>query len=134
MMRGTASDDDVAWLKSKVQDQDFIKNLQVYGNFMHGTHVAGISAKLAPEAKILAVKLIPTEVKLPFTITKNQIENGLGMFLLKQGLGALAKQQMQLMVEIGAYVDGHSVDVANGSFGTGYAQAKMIVETLAKQF
>jgi len=132
MMRGTASDDDVAWLKAKVQDQDFIKNLQVYGNFMHGTHVAGISARLAPEAKILAVKLIPTEVKLPFTITKNQVENGLGMFLLKQGLGALAKQQMKLMVEIGAYVDGHAVDVANGSFGTGYAQAEMIVGALAK--
>ncbi|MCO4793739.1 MAG: S8 family serine peptidase [Bacteriovoracaceae bacterium] len=130
MMRGTASDADMTWLREKVQDADFIKNLQIYGNFMHGTHVAGITAKLAPQAKILAVKLIPTEVKLPFTVVNP--ENGLGMFLLKQGLGALAKQQMKLMVEIGAYVDGHAVDIANGSFGTGYAQAKMIVETLAK--
>lgn len=130
MMRGTASDDDLAWLRKMIEDQDFIKSLQVYGNFMHGTHVAGISAKLAPEAKVLAVKLIPTEVKLPFLVGSEK--NGLGVTLVKKGLEVLAKQQMKLMVEIGAYVDGHAVDVANGSFGTGYAQASMIVEVIFK--
>ena len=130
---GTATEDDIAWMRSKIEEADFVKQLQIYGNFMHGTHVGGIAIKNSVDAKLLAVKLIPTEVSLPFNV-KPSGDKGLGMFLLKQALGALAKQQATLMGEIGAYVHSHKADIANGSFGTGYPQAKMIVETLIKTF
>ena len=135
---GTVTDAERAWMRAKFEDQEFVKNLQTYGNFMHGTHVAGISARDADEAKVLAVKLIPTEVKLPIPTPDadeddSNLDGGdLGIGLLKAGLTQLAKQQMKLLVEIGEYVGNHKADVANGSFGTGYPQSRMIVEALFK--
>ena len=68
---GYATQDDLTWLKEMYGNKEFLKGLQVYGNFMHGTHVAGIAVKNASEAKILSVKLIPTEVKLSLSDPKN---------------------------------------------------------------
>lgn len=126
---GTATQEEKDWVKMKMQDEEFVKSLQVYGNFMHGTHVAGITAKDSDLAQVMAVKIIPTEVKLPGQ--KNIKDNGLGLTLLKQGLKLLAGQQMQMLTTVARYVDGHKVDIANGSFGTGYPQARMIVDMLA---
>src|SRR5690606_13780636 len=109
----------------------------IFGNFVHGTHVAGITVK-NNDSKILSVKLIPTEVKLPFShSTLSQVEvgpmqekEGLRWRLLRTGLSTLAEQQMLLLEEIATYVNGHKADIANGSFGTGFAQAKMITDNL----
>lgn len=141
MMSGTATQADIDWAKAIIKDEEFIKKITIYGNFMHGTHVAGIAANGNLDSQILAVKLIPTEVKLPFSIVKElekmkevkaQNQEGVRMWLLKKGLDLLAGQQMVLLTEIARYVDSHKVNIANGSFGTGFAQAKMIVEPLAK--
>jgi cell wall-associated protease len=141
MMKGTATQAEIDWARTMIQDQEFIKKISIYGNFMHGTHVAGIAAKGNLDSQILAVKLIPTEVKLPFSIIKEldklkKLKSGnqenARMWLLKQGLGLLAGQQMVLLTEIARYVGSHKADIANGSFGTGFAQAKMIVGALAK--
>jgi subtilisin family serine protease len=144
LMLGTVSEEDLAWARTMIQDEEFIKQISIYGNFMHGTHVGGIALKPTPESKLLAVKLIPTEVKLPgqesvksmIAAKKNagEPQEGIGMWLLKQALGQLAKQQMLQLEEIAAYVGNHKADVANGSFGTGWPQARMIVETLGKTF
>lgn len=134
MIKGTATQDDRDWVADKVTEEDFIKKLQIYGNFMHGTHVAGIAAKGNLDAQILAVKLIPTEVKLPGQLVgklKSAKTENVRMWLLKQGLTLLATQQMTLLTEISRYVASHKADIANGSFGTGYNQAKMIVQMLA---
>ena len=141
MMLGEASEEEMNWLRSKVEDQEFIKKLSVYGNFMHGTHVGGIAIEKASSADLLAVKLIPTEVSLPFFVQeiKDRLAGideksitGLGLRkrLVKRALRALAREQSKLLVEIGDYIHGHGVEVANGSFGTGYAQAEMIVEAI----
>ncbi len=132
ILMGTASRGDVDWARGQLKDPAFIKRISIYGNFMHGTHVAGIALKQSPESQILAAKIIPTEAKLPGQ--KLNSEKGLGTFLLKKGLGVLAGQQMKLMAEVAAYIDGHKALIANGSFGTGYPQSKKIVETLAKTF
>ena len=137
MMVGSASTDEIKWLREKVQDEEFIKTLSIYGNFMHGTHVAGISAEKSEDAKIMAVKLIPTEVKLPFMLglENSNLQNDKGWIetLVKKGIDLLANTQMTQLEEISYYVAGHKARVANGSFGTGYPQAKMIVETVYKQ-
>jgi subtilisin family serine protease len=126
MMTGTATEEDVQWVRTILQNEEFIKRISKYGNFMHGTHVAGIAAKRATDAKILAVKLIPTEVKLPGQ------DKGVGLEIFKKGIVLLATQQAVMMEEIGFYVDGHKADIANGSFGTGYPQAQGIVGMLYK--
>lgn len=129
-LAGTHTQDEIDWARQMLQDEDFIKRVTVYGNFMHGTHVAGIAIEGVESAEMMAVKLIPTEVNLPFFVLPH--EKGAGVWLMKQAMAFLATQQVNQFKEIVAYVDSHGMDIANGSFGTGYAQAKMIVEGISQ--
>jgi len=52
--------------------------------------------------------------------------------LLATGFSKLAAEQMKLLTEIGYFVNQHKMDVANGSFGTGFNQAKMIADIAFK--
>ncbi len=136
-MRGTITQEELDWMRSILKEEDFLKRIQIYGNFMHGTHVAGISAVKSDDAKIMAVKLIPTEVKLPgqkLDESNEYSEEGVIDFLVKKAIDQLAKAQTATFTEIAYYIDGHGARVANGSFGTGFPQAKMIVETVMKTF
>lgn len=127
-MMGTMTEQDRTWIQSKVQDQEFMKRAQIFGNWMHGTHVTGIAAKNTTDAKFVGLKLIPTEVKLPGqelvsigdkNFRAPAIETkGAKEFLIKQALKALATAQSKTFTEIGAYVHTVKADVANGSFGT----------------
>jgi len=147
---GTATQEELRWVRYKLDDKEFIKRISTYANFMHGTHVAGISVKKT-QAKALSVKLIPTEVGvgssseeteesafnqfLYESMDRMERENGdkdLGMMLAKLALTELAKQQMKLLATVGEYVNGHKADVANGSFGTGYPQSEQICQAILK--
>ena len=134
---GTATAAEKRWVDMKRKDQAFIAEMGKFGNFVHGTHVAGITVN-GTENKILSVKLIPTEVS-PFKRQARNIsrmfvneDDGVRMSILKGLLGTLAAEQMKLLEEIAAYVGNHKADVANGSFGTGFTQAKMITDALFK--
>lgn len=126
VLLGQASDADKAWMKSKREDKDFIKELGKFGNFVHGTHVAGIASRDSNN-KIMGIKLIPTEVK-PFmkAFLSMKSESPTRWALLTVGLDTLAKKQVEHLTTIGQYVGSMKMDVANGSFGTGFSQAQMI--------
>lgn len=144
----TVSDEDKAWMKFMQGQEGFIKQLGIFGNFAHGTHVTGITAGVSTtkesENHPFAVKIIPTEVKLPFSAlyqqsagfraitssTKVGIPAVLRRAALSLGLRYLAKMQTKVFAEVGKYVNVRGADVANGSFGTGYKQLGMIVENL----
>jgi subtilisin family serine protease len=143
---GQLTEEDKLWMSEKRKDPNFAKEMGKFGNFVHGTHVAGITVNGNPLGKILSVKLIPTEVK-PFISTllnrKSDFVNtaelvetqevlDFRMKLLQTALHGLAVEQMKMMEEIAAYVGNHGSDVANGSFGTGFNQAKMITSTIFK--
>lgn len=141
---GRATEEDREWLNSKRSDKKFAAEMGKFGNFVHGTHVAGITQQNNPNAKIISVKLIPTEVK-PFVEGQKrqasqlaplspELSAGFRMKLLKGALSKLAEQQMVLLEEIAAYVGSHKADIANGSFGTGFNQAKMISDNVFKVF
>lgn len=131
-MYGRATVADKDWVKVMRLDQEFIKKISIYGNFMHGTHVAGITAKGNLNAEIIAVKIMPTEVKLPGAKSLKRKNKGFFDMMLKQMLNTLAKEQMKMMEKVSLYVDFHKVDVVNGSFGTGWPQVNMIVKTVYK--
>lgn len=141
ILEGTASEEDKTWMKQKRGDAEFIKQLQTFGNFAHGTHVAGITSIPFQGNKVFAAKLIPTEVKMPgqslgsifadgTTLRAENAPSDLKEMLLKFGLDKLAAQQSALLVTIGQYLKNRGADVMNGSFGTGFEQAKGIVQAL----
>lgn len=138
-----ASKAEIDWLRGKTSDPEFIKEMGKFGNFVHGTHVAGITVNNNPDGKVLSVKLIPTEIARVAKSIAEESESvddteaqaqpeSIRLKLLKAGLKTLASQQMLLLEEIAAYVGNHKADIANGSFGTGFPQAQTITDSLFK--
>ena len=54
-MSGTAIDEEKAWYRGMTQSEEFIKTLSVFGNYAHGTHVAGIILQIM-KAEVLGIK------------------------------------------------------------------------------
>ncbi len=132
---GTITQADKDWAREKFKDPEFIKNLQIFGNWMHGTHVTGIALKNSPDAKAIGLKLIPTEVKLPGRKMVDQMlveKGGLKETILKAALTALAQQQTKVYTEIGSYINSSKADVMNGSFGTSYDAISGVIGSLYK--
>ena len=87
--------------------------------------------------------MIPTEVK-PFARNQQNrmranpmlrfANDGFRMKLLKGAIDKLTSQQMAMLEEVANYVGEHKAQVANGSFGTGYRQVKMITDALFTVF
>jgi cell wall-associated protease len=129
---GQATAEEKEWVKTKAKDKNFIKEIQKFGNFVHGTHVAGIAAQDS-ENLVMGVKLLPTEIK-PFLegLSTQKAVSADRWELLATAFDALAGQQMALLTEIAKFVDHHKMQVANGSFGTGFEQAKVISDNAFK--
>ena len=146
MFLGTATEEDLAWVKQKRNDPVFAQEMNIFGNFVHGTHVAGITAQNSPKAQVMGVKLLPTPVRKEIESYRSKVERFTGrdkdpedgiaqwkMKLLKAGLGFLAVQQSTMLQEIGYYIGDLNARVANASFGTGYPQAQMIIGMFTKK-
>lgn len=132
MMLKKATEAEIAWLKEKVADKAFIKEMGKFGNFVHGTHVAGIAIRDSKN-EAMGIKLLPTEVKLIFDgLAAQKSVTADRWSLLETAFKALATQQMKLLTDIAKFVDYHKADVANGSFGTGFKQGKMISDNTFK--
>lgn len=132
MFLGQATEAEISWLRQKVSDPKFIKEMGVFGNFVHGTHVAGITIR-ETKNQAMGIKLLPTEVKPFLEGLKLQKSSQLDRWqLLEKGFDALAGEQMKLLSEIARFIDYHNASIANGSFGTGFNQAKMITDTAFK--
>ncbi|MBP9680422.1 MAG: S8 family serine peptidase [Bacteriovorax sp.] len=132
---GTVTMEERSWVKEKFKDEAFLKNLQLFGNWMHGTHVTGIALKDSPLSQAIGIKLIPTEVKLPGkkTLSASFAETqGVKEKMLKAALGALAKQQSKVYLDIGSYLHGVQADIMNGSFGTSYDALSGVITKLYK--
>ncbi len=140
ILKGQATAEEKKWYTDKKNDQNFLKELQKFGNFIHGTHVSGISTHEAELSKVVALKLIPTEtpgsnldakiLELKALLSKHREANP----LVKMMLGFLAKQQATLLTTTGKYTAAVKARVANGSFGTSVAAVKPVVKQLVQQF
>ena len=146
VIEGAATEEDKKWLSEKRQDETFIQELMAFGNFVHGTHVAGIASRTADRAKLMAVKIIPTKVKTaaeklsvlvslgqsPFSLFELSPRGFMDEFLMKGMLSLLAGKQTKLLATVGEYVSKTGMRVANCSFGTSSVQSKAIVEAIGK--
>lgn len=125
-----ATEEEIAWMKAKVADPKFIAEMGKFGNFVHGTHVAGIAIQNT-QSDVMGIKLIPTEIK-PFFDFSMKSSTADRWSLLAQAFDALAAEQMKQLSAIASFAAFHKADIANGSFGTGFKQAKMITDTAFK--
>lgn len=127
-----ATESEIAWMKAKFQEPAFIKEMGKFGNFVHGTHVAGITIRDSQNAA-MGIKLIPTEVKLWEDGLRQMKSSNVDRWeLLQKAFDALAGQQMAMLNDIARFIAFHKSDIANGSFGTGFKQAKMITDNAYK--
>ncbi|MBF0363969.1 MAG: S8 family serine peptidase [Oligoflexia bacterium] len=155
LSNNTATAEDVAWIREKIKDKKFLAEGMAYGNFIHGTHVAGISIAKSVSNKVMAIKIIPTEINVSegsnthsssstdhafaednpvFADLRDGQARGLvGVDLVKYLLRGVAKRQMEGMGTVVTYIHRHYIRVANCSFGTGMAQAKNVAETFYRE-
>ena len=131
ILTGTATPEEIAWYKGKRSDTTFLKELQKFGNFIHGTHVTGISTDQSTAAKIVGVKLIPTEV--PGGMALNQFRDEKGNPMVSLMLQMVAQRQGQMLTNVGKYTGAVKAEVANGSFGSSVPAVKPVVAQLVKQ-
>lgn len=145
-LEGISTQEDRTWLADRRQDPEFMGKLGTFGNFIHGTHVAGIAARLAPESKIMFLKIIPTRQPVnvgqgrgtttpPPVRTPDQQSVQVPARrdqIIRLGLKTLAAQQAKALAPIGAYLASMSARVANCSFGTSTNAAKGIIAPLLK--
>jgi cell wall-associated protease len=129
---GKATQEDLDWARAKIKDPKFIAEMSKFGNFVHGTHVAGITINESKN-EVMGIKLIPTEVKPFFEgLSFEKSANFDRWDILAKIFNSLAAEQMKLLENIAIFVNLHKAEVANGSFGTGFNQIKMITDNAFK--
>jgi len=130
-LKGTATEQEIAWYNGKKADEKFVAELSKFGNFVHGTHVSGISSMDAANAKVIGMKLIPTA---PPGSRVMRADNPLqGEMMLKMMLMMVAQNQGKMLTSVGKYAQAVKSEIANGSFGTSVAAVKPVVANLYKQ-
>lgn len=129
---------ELTWLKTHSQDASLMNKVNFVGGYIHGTHVAGISALNNTQAKILSMKIIPTvyqeiaptDPNAPKTLPKvapaelptKTLEE------YKSEVVTSATQQIDQMISLHGYVNFHKVDVVNQSFGIGFGDATNFIK------
>lgn len=137
---GTITQPEKDWINQKKQDQNFMAEMSKFGNFVHGTHVAGIAAN-GNQSKIMAMKIIPTEVGGLAALWAEKIEFAtFGMtpmaadpfqqMLIKQLLGFIADQNTKTLIPVGQYSAAMGARVANGSFGSSVPALREMIKQL----
>ena len=127
-----------SWLKEHSKDAVLMNKVNFIGAYIHGTHVAGISLKDNPKAKVLSMKVIPTmyqELKsTPPTQTKGSSPqtNEPPTKTFDQFRAQIiddSTSQVEEMIKLHNYVNFHRVDVVNQSFGIGWGDAQNFIKT-----
>ena len=103
----------LTWAREQLKDESFIKSLNIYGNFMHGTHVSGIAMQGTTDAELLGVRIGVSEPGRDTTRTGKVWKKD----EIRAALSYMVTLTLDYYAEIINYLDGHRADVVNFSIG-----------------
>lgn len=128
---GTATQEEIDWYKARRADEAFATELGTFGNFVHGTHVTGISTKDNPDARAIPIKMIATKPPTAFSLLRDpsEIKEGGNDFMIMLFLQMAANQNLALVKKTAVYANKKGAVVANCSFG---ASTKAVGPTVKK--
>lgn len=149
LMLGTANDADRAFYEAHKKDQQFTEQLGRFGNWVHGTHVAGIAAKDFANAEIMPFKTIGGKTASLFNTIVVQLQDqypaefaldegtdgkgkGVSDRVVQLAISQLAKQQGKAFAPIAAYMAKKGARVANCSFGSSAVQIREVLGNALK--
>ena len=125
---GIGTEEDKKWIMSKQKNPLFVAQLMRFGNYVHGTHVAGVATGPSGISKAIGVKIIPTAqakttlgqelekaaAEMP-TIYEDQ--EGLIDTIIRFVIRKVADAQSKAVSRAIDYAGSQGAQVANGSFG-----------------
>ena len=131
-IKRTATMKELNELKSLASNKEVRRNLQIFGNYAHGTHVSGIAVGDNQELEVQGIKLIPTTVasNKEKTVENTEEIDGIRDSIIKAGIRQLVSAQSAIMGSIGKYIGAANIDIANLSFGMNLQAASMALKPI----
>lgn len=129
---------ELAWLKTHTNDEDLMNKVNFVGGYIHGTHVAGISALNNANVKILSMKILPTVYKELKKVSPDApkldpkdtpVEQGKTVEEFTAEVLENSNQQINEMIGYHTFLNFHHVDVVNQSFGIGFNDAVNFIKS-----
>ena len=123
----TLNQEEFIWLKGKLSNDKFMNQANFVGGYAHGTHVGGVAAKNNPKAKVMSLKIIPTEYTEALvgksSSPKKLSPPKMTLEEFKQVVIKDGEEQIEEMVMLSGYLHFQKVDVVNQSFGVSHEAA-----------
>lgn len=129
---GTATQEELDWMAQHRADSAFVTQLETFGNFVHGTHVTGISTDGNPNARAIPIKMIATKPVGSFNPRELGLK-GSNDLLISLALQFAANNNLSLVAKTAVYANKKGARVANCSFGASLTALQPTITNLLKQ-
>ena len=123
---GTITEAELQWFDAKKEDKEFRRELSVFNNYAHGTHVAGIIKNQDSEVKITPIRYLDLKsYDVPEPTEWGNLRSGRVQSFTagKKSLKNRADMYLKRFRDVLKYLRTREIDVVNGSYGSSWKGA-----------